>query len=496
MRNEKTLANSSFEEDEENNVRSTEKFHSLSQVLSASEEDVAPDEVPNAKLSLASGPSDRGFAIGLYQEHLEEIGFLFPQCKALFSEPEISWPEVAEFEERLAAHIDAIVLGGHLALLCTRELLESDDEEELRAAAYTLTTVNGDETMGDVLTTMENADDELIPYFVDALKHTSYQQTSDPLVRLLSHERPEIRLAAIEILDYRREGEASQFVLFLKDENRKVISVAVQALGRLRHKDTIPYLERCLNDEDPVVQQNASLALLRIGHYPAVKHLSTLCRRKGLSARWAAVYLALSGGADVLHFLTAACNNPRMTSDVIEAMGALGNVAAVETLISGLNSEDEPLRVVAGEALELLTGARLKETITVVEPIDQDELFEGEEPPEPRSEEIERVCTSHDEWVNWWNQNRSRFQTTIRWRYGKPFNFGLCIDEMGAENARFGDRQRAYLELVIRSGHDIPFEPDWFVVKQEEALRQWQAWWQENRNRFAPGKWYFHGKET
>lgn len=473
-----------------------EKLFSLSQAALAEEVNIESDQEPEENPPLTPGPSDRGFAIGLYQEHLEEIGFLFPQCKALLSDPEIKWPEVAEFEERLAAHVDAIELGGDLALLCTRELLESDDEEELRTAAYTLTIVNGDETMGDVLKTMENADDELIPYFVDALKHTSYQQTSDRLVRLLSHERPEIRLAATEILDYRREGEASQLVPFLKDENRKVISVAVQALGRLRHKDAIPYLERCLNDEDPVLQQNASLALLKIGHYPAVKHLLTLCRGKGPSARWAAVHLAVSGGADGLHFLTAACNNPRMTSDVLEAMGVIGNVDAVEMLVSGLNSEDELLRVAAGKALELLTGAGLKETITVVEEIDTDELFEGEEPPEPRSEEIERVCTSHDEWVNWWNQNRSRFQSTIRWRYGKPFDFGLCIDEMGVENARFGDRQRAYLELLIRSGHDIPFEADWFVAKQRESLYQWQTWWQENRSIFAPGKWYFNGKET
>ncbi|MBW2737391.1 MAG: HEAT repeat domain-containing protein [Deltaproteobacteria bacterium] len=477
------------------NVRSAEKFHSFSQVSSASEVNVAPDEVPDVKLLLAPGPSDRGFAIGLYQEHLEEIGFLFSQCKALFSDPEINWPEVAEFEERLAAHVDAIELGEDLALRCARQLLKSDDEEEMRAAAYTLTTVNGDQTMDDVLKTMVNADDELISYFVDALKHTSYKQTSDQLLQFLSHERPEISLAAIEILDYRREGEERQLVPLLQDVNSKVISVAVQALGRLRHKDTIPYLERSLNYEDPTVQQNASLALLRIGHYPAVKHLSTLCQGDP-SAKWAAGYLALSGRADDLHPLISAYNNLGMTSDVLKAIGVLGNVDAVEMLISELNSKDEALRVAAGEALELLTGAGLKETITVVEKIDKDELFEGEEPPEPGSEEVEHVCTSYDEWANWWNQNRSRFQSTIRWRYGKPFDFGLCIDEIGGENARFGDRQRAYLELVIRSGHDIPFEPDWFVAKQRESLHQWQIWWQENRSIFAPGKWYFHGKET
>lgn len=477
------------------NVGSREELLSLSDALRIEGNQTEPDEEPKNRPVLDPGPSNRGFAIGLYQEHLEEIGFLFIQCKSLFADPEINWPEVAEFEERLLAHVDAIELGGDLALLCARDFLESDDKEHVCAAAYTLTTVNGHETIDDVLKTMENADEELIPYYVEALKHTPYRETSDRLIPFLSHARPEIRKAAAEVVGYRRTGDALQFIPLLQDENPEVVATVIHALERLNNKGSIPYLEQCLAHENTYVQQNATLALLRAGHQPALDHLSKVCKEGGASAQWAISHLALCGRAGDLDLMKIGLGTGGIHPQTLRAMGVLGNVDAVEILISELNNKDEEVRVAAGEALHLLTGAGLRETITVVEEIDLDELFEGEEAPEPTSEEVERVCTLHDKWRDWWNKNQSHFRSQVRWRYGKSYDFGLCIDEMVAENTKFNERRRAYLELVIRSGYDIPFEPDWSTARQKDALHQWQSWWKETKASFSSGKWYFHGSE-
>lgn len=385
--------------------------------------------IHNQETTLTLGPSERGFKIGLYQEHLEEISFLFTQCKSYFFDPEMKWTDIAEFEERLAAHVDAIELGGELALQCAWQLLKSGDEEEIKGAVYTLAAVNKGRATGDLIFEMEKADKKLIPSFVKGFKHTNFSVgLSDKLSPIMSHERQEIRDAVIEILSYRREGKWGE--------------------GRIG---------KIVSESSPI-------------------------------------YLAISGKANDLPVLLSAMKNQDTRLSALKGIGILGNMAGVDALLSELKSGDEAIMVAAGEGLEFLTGAGLKEKITVIEEVDPDELIEGEKPPEPKSKEIERVCTSYDTWADWRRKKFSIFKPDIRLRYGKPFDLGMCIDEMRSENAGFYDRQRAYLELFFRSGHDIPFEPDWWVDKQKESISRWQGWWEENKKKFSPGKWYFQGK--
>ena len=40
------------------------------------------------------------FATELYREHLEEASFLYEQRLAPFDDPEITWPDIEDFEKR------------------------------------------------------------------------------------------------------------------------------------------------------------------------------------------------------------------------------------------------------------------------------------------------------------------------------------------------------------------------------------------------------------
>src|SRR5688572_29586831 len=74
-----------------------------------------------------AGPSSGGFYARLYLEHLSEASFLYEQRLALLDDPELTWPELDDFEQRLEAHIDALVLGEDLALdLCRQRAVEGD----------------------------------------------------------------------------------------------------------------------------------------------------------------------------------------------------------------------------------------------------------------------------------------------------------------------------------------------------------------------------------
>jgi hypothetical protein len=58
------------------------------------------------------------------------------------------------------------------------------------------------------------------------------------------------------------------------------------------------------------------------------------------------------------------------------------------------------------------------------------------------------------------------------------FSLGTCIDEMADPKAALDARTRAHLELTARAPVNIPFEPDWFVARQEESIKAWRSWWQ------------------
>ena len=86
----------------------------------------APKECP-FQHSASTITSHRACLMRLYEEYLQEASFLYEQRLTLFRNPEITWRKIGEFEERLEAHIDGLVVGDKLAIdVCKRPVTEGD----------------------------------------------------------------------------------------------------------------------------------------------------------------------------------------------------------------------------------------------------------------------------------------------------------------------------------------------------------------------------------
>jgi uncharacterized protein (TIGR02270 family) len=428
------------------------------------------------------------FALGIHEEHLEEIGSLYLQRNYLLTDPEIAWKDLGNFEQRLLNHVDAIAIGGTQALRRVQELLASSDEAEIFAASLALGSISGHDTIDVIVQAMIAASDEIIPSYVDALKHAPHPEITHQMGALLSHERTKIRAAAMKVLGYRREGNPPGIHRLLEEDESEVVAAAAEAFGRLQDINAIPLLERLLLHADMSVQPSIILALLQLGSPKALEQCRMLCQRGYHTEAKISFFLALSGKAADLSLLLQSSPEHNINQSVLEAVGILGNVQGVPTLLRILASEEDSLRLAAANSLQLITGAGLVETATIVEDADE------EEPLDLTTYEIERVSTCAEEWSNWWRDHESHFDSRTRWRLGKPFDFGLCIQELCDEQSEFTARQRANLELVIRSGNDVSFEPDWFVPQQQKAIERWWTWWQANQERFPSGQWLFHGQ--
>ncbi len=226
----------------------------------------------------------------------------------------------------------------------------------------------------------------------------------------------------------------------------------------------------------------------------------TACQSESTVTENLPIYIALAGNKTDQSLLVSTLSNETARKSAIEGLGILGDVTAIPSLIEELKKENNDLNLAAASALELITGAGLVEKHLVIEeewleePIEEDEASIGSEYDEdeeledflqPELVEIEGPNTSWEIWSEWWQSNRNRFDSTQCWRIGKPFTLGSCIEDMANPKRKYDERQRAYLELVVRSKNHIPFEADWFVPKQQAAIAKWKKWWELNKKKMA-----------
>jgi uncharacterized protein (TIGR02270 family) len=404
------------------------------------------------------------FSRRLYGDHLEEIEFLLAQRIGLFHDPEVQWPQIEDFENRLMAHVDGIILGGKDADALSIELLDSDDIDIVRGAAYALAHSESPDALGVVVQKMEQTPSELLPAYVDALKHPPNDRISEKLTDLLSHAHPEIRTSAIEILGYRREGNAEQIAGCLEDSNPAITAAAALAVTRLRYDGAVHQLRRALKHPATSAVAEAAFALATFGAPEGLNWFRSFCVEPQEDCGFAPVYLALAGSVSdsdlILRSPVAAMKSG------IEALGIIGDPEVFGKLHEALNSDDEEIKLAAAESLELITGSGLVEEYTHVEKFeDPDEgVIETDEAVRTR------VSSSHEAWSDWLAKHGGGFATGTRYRCGKQFALSLLLDEIADPKSSFTRRKRAYLELLARGGQVTPFEPDWFIRRQRKTL--------------------------
>jgi hypothetical protein len=126
----------------------------------------APPVTPRA---LRRDDSDRGFAIGLYLEHFEEASFLYDQRCVILNDAAIDWQSLADVEERLEAHLDALTLGGELALAVAQQQALAGDGGEYHAAISVACRNRSRDGLRSMLDVLDPADEDRIRAAGDAM---------------------------------------------------------------------------------------------------------------------------------------------------------------------------------------------------------------------------------------------------------------------------------------------------------------------------------------
>lgn len=110
------------------------------------------------------------FATDLYFEHIFEASFLYEQRLSLLDDPELTWLDIEDFENRFEAHIDGLVVGEDLAVEVCKQQTREGGFGELHAAVRVFCRQNRKDLVLEVLEGLDPKDIEKISAVSDALK--------------------------------------------------------------------------------------------------------------------------------------------------------------------------------------------------------------------------------------------------------------------------------------------------------------------------------------
>jgi uncharacterized protein (TIGR02270 family) len=441
------------------------------------------------------------FRRSFYIENLEEAAFLYEQRLSLLNDAEITWKDLAGFEERFEAHIDALVVGEEPALeVCRTQALEGDFCE-LHAAVRVFCRHNKGDFVAETWRDFDPKDVERTKATSDALKEECPSNWQESLTSIFLRNYFQLIPVAAPVFGYRRFQAELALLHALHHSPDHILPSIIWALGRTGRRSAHSALIPFIRHSDHNIRRAAAESLLRFGETEAVKLSLTYAP----SETWPLTTIGLGGGSDAVKVLQDRVTQGNADDDCLIALGLLGNLSAVSALFSSLTKED--LARSAATGLYLITGAELHEEIFIPDEIDEDELSEeeleayrtkGTVPTKPNGEPfgeiVRRLSQNPRDWQAWFRENQSRFNPNDRYRLGKPYTPASLLETLMSEISPYRARQLAIEELKIRYGADFSIEADMPVHAQKRVLTKIAQWVQASKAKFQPGAWYFAGR--
>jgi uncharacterized protein (TIGR02270 family) len=439
-------------------------------------------------------PEQHIFTTALCKEHLDEAAFLYAQCRHLLSGAAGPWPNAQRFEQRLAAHLDALMIEGQTALDACMPRMDSTDPGDLYTATRIFCRSERNDLAGRILDNLAPENENKFSAVCSALVHEARINPQQVLDILAAH--PAQLLATATVAADARLNDAWPLVTASLKQPARTLARVARLCGRIHNTGAVHMLTQALDHQDRKVRHQAALALLRLGNaHDVIQHARSL--------QTSVLAIGLAGGPSEAAFLIGLAKSAPITRDIVTSLGLLGEISALTVLIEALDRKE--LSESAALALELITGAGLKENLFIPDPLNPKALFkeelekheQGESPYPPGKTPgvaTDRLSQNPDHWRQWIDENHRRFSPGTRYRNGSPYCPQGLIETLQSPAAPQWIRQLAYEEMVIRYQKDIPFEAHWPASFQIQAIEAYQHWSKTQHTSFDPGRWYFAGR--
>ena len=297
------------------------------------------------------------FSSELYSVHLEEASFLYEQRLSLLNDPEVTWMDVGEFEDRFEAHIDALVVGEEPALDMCRMQAQEGDFGELHAAMRVFCRQNKRDFVADAWRDLDPEDLERTKAIGDALKDECHDYWQESLTPIFLRDHFDLIPAAAPVFGHRRFKAEEPLLHALKNAPADILPPVIWALGRVGEQAAHAALLPLLEHPEDAVRAATAQSLLRFGQPDVISRSMS----HALSENWPMTALGLGGGRNASNVLLERVKRGEADNDCLISLGVLGHLSAVKALYSSLENED--LARSAATGLYLITGAEIFEEV-------------------------------------------------------------------------------------------------------------------------------------
>jgi uncharacterized protein (TIGR02270 family) len=418
--------------------------------------------------------------------HLEEATFLWAQWEHALWAPDYVLEELAQREEqRLLAHIDALVLGGRpVAERLLLPAMQGEEVSAISAAALALLGAEDVDWQKTVLEWLAEGAEELISGIRRGVELSPREDITPALLALVPSLPPNEQAGVLAALRF-RQADASEALAKVKLGEDITLRVEAVRNARFVSRTLGEELVRIgLGDSEPHVRDAALEAGLVLGSRQAWTQCRRLLEAGGDVPRIALLALAVGGEGTDLEALGAALKDPALRDEALWALGFSGRLAAAEWAFQNLQEVGDRL---AAESFAAITGLPLGPSfIEEEEPDEEDfdaELFdagaEGEEEEEaPGAPAVELLPGPEvlpgkvlvDRVERWWAEARRRFEPGGRYLRGQPLTVEVVRTALEEEPLR--RRPVLAWELAIRSQGACQIESrTWTHVQRAQAQK-------------------------
>jgi uncharacterized protein (TIGR02270 family) len=304
-----------------------------------------------------AGVGDTADALILWdvvEEHLDEAEFGVVQFRRMLEHPSLTLPELDKWQERLAAHIDGLVVGGPVVIqrLVVPALEEARAPERVTAGSLALLE-SGELSQFHNLLGHPQEQMRQAAAWACALTNVGERVAQGALQTLHAAASAYEQAGLLDVIASRGIG-APGVTEILRDSDPVILPAALRAAPFCQGPGLLRAIESHLGSSNPVVLEAAIFAALAHQSPLGLEALESHASTAQLGSKSLLALLAALGGPNQHAIIAHLAGSGTHESAALFALGYSGNLTHAPLLLERLRDEDATRAKIAAQSLSML----------------------------------------------------------------------------------------------------------------------------------------------
>jgi uncharacterized protein (TIGR02270 family) len=316
------------------------------------------------------------FIPDILEEHYEELQYLWGHRQVALRSPRHVLRHLTEFEERMEAHVQGLLIAVEAMVPLVEGGLISDDPLEAFASGYLLLR-SGDKIAPRALMAFANAKDSGLRGLTEAISHGPARAFVAQLQVLLGTGPPLTAIASAEILAFQGFIDAKVYRLdrFLSDDPPEVRRAAWRVAGLVGAPLDSKSYATAMRDDDASVRREALYAAAwarQDGVLALCRHIASTPSPESYDFLR---LLAILGHPADLDVISVCGQSAALGPARFAVLGSFGHPSTMNLILEGIADPDAETAAAAGAAFTKMTGREIEsDQIAAAGPAQHDEF--------------------------------------------------------------------------------------------------------------------------